>query len=218
MMKKDLWPPIGHNAPNSLQKHGILMFVDVKQMLARVQKDNETPPQGVIEQLLNAVITYVERVKNGFTSGHLLSAIDKLAAIVGRNHETIEKNTTVIRKAITDIFFSSFSISLALSGTRSWFFILFFSQGRIPIAASAIKLKPKLNKETEIVIRLNNKEKKQELNKQDAEIILKAINVKIAELQITNKESRAIKQLQSGDYAVHTINEEEAEKLRRNTT
>ena len=118
-MGKDLWPPIGHNAPNSLQEHGTLMFVDAKQMLARVQKDNETPPQGVIEQLLNAVITYVERVKNELTSDHLLSAIDKLTAIVDRNHETIKKNTTVIRKAITDIFFPPSSTFPALSGTRS---------------------------------------------------------------------------------------------------
>ena len=119
MMGKNLWPPIDHNALNSLQENDTLMFVDVKQMLIRVQKNNETPPQGIIEQLLNAVITYVERVKNGFTSDHLLSAIDKLAATVGRNHETIEKNTTVIRKTITDIFFPPSFISPALSGTRS---------------------------------------------------------------------------------------------------
>ena len=182
MMGKDLWPSIDHNALNSLQEHDILMFVDVKQMLTRVQKNNETPPQEVIEQLLNAVITYVERVKNGPTSDHLLSVIDKLTTIVDRNHETIKKNTIVIRKTITDIFFFFFFTFFALSETRFWFFILFSSQERILIIVSTIKLKLKLNKETKIVIRLNNKEKKQELNKQDAKIILKAINVKITEL------------------------------------
>ena len=118
MMKKNLWPSIGHNALNSLQEHGILMFVDVKQMLIRVQKNNETLPQRAIEQLLNAVITYVERVKNEFTSDHLLSAIDKLTTIVGRNHETIKKNIIVIRKTITDIFFFPFFTFFALSETR----------------------------------------------------------------------------------------------------
>ena len=118
MMGKNLWPPIDHNALNSLQENDTLMFVDVKQMLIRVQKNNETLPQRAIEQLLNAVITYVERVKNEFTSDHLLNAIDKLTTIFDRNHETIKKNTIVIRKTITDIFFPLFFISFALSETR----------------------------------------------------------------------------------------------------
>ena len=94
------------------------MFVNVKQMLIKIQKNNETFSQKVLKQLLNAVIMYVERVKNELTLNHLLNAIDKLTTIVGRNHETIKKNIIVIRKTITDIFFFFFFIFLALSETR----------------------------------------------------------------------------------------------------
>lgn len=65
---------------------------------------------------------------------------------------------------------------------------------------------------------MNNKDKIQELKKQGPALILQQINEKIQEFSISAKKIRAIKQLQSGDFAIHAINEDETNKLRDDTT
>lgn len=186
-----------------------MLLVETKAMLVRVlKKDN--PPIATTEQWLHAVIDYLEQTKNQTNQIEILEAIDKLTAKVSRNHENIEENTTVIRKTITDLssHTSSSPFNTSLS-PKSW----------SSIAAQPAKPAPKpaINKDTEVIVRLNDKDKKEELRKQDTKAIIQQVNEKIKEFDITTKEIRAIKQLQSGDIAIHTVNAEEANKLRDNS-
>jgi hypothetical protein len=145
-----------------------------------------------------------------------MDAIDKLTAKVNRNHEKIEEDTAVIRKTITEFSLPSFSPSSIYSENsfQSWSSIV--SSGGASRASTTTKLKPAINKNTEIIVRLNDSEQKQVMQKTPSQDIVEDISARILQLEVTTKGIRAIKKLPSGDIAVHTVNEEEANKLRNN--
>lgn len=72
--------------------------------------------------------------------------------------------------------------------------------------------RPTLNKDQEIVIRLNNAEQKATLKDVSTDVIFKDLNTRIEMMGY-----RPLKRLPSGDLAALTVNNEEAEKLRSNT-
>ncbi len=76
--------------------------------------------------------------------------------------------------------------------------------------------RPTINKDQEIVVRLNSSEQKAILKDVSTDVILKDLNTCIDKMG-GHCALRAIKRLPSGDFAVLTINNEEAEKLQSNT-
>ena len=183
----------------------------LKQGLTKLQNKEHMPVQSMIQSLTEA-IDFIEKSNSNPQFTEVLDAVDKLTAKVGRNHEKIEENTTITRTLVKEISSSlssspsSSKLSTSSSSTRSW-----------AAVAAVPRPKPTINKDTEIVVRLNDSEKKQVLQKTDQQAIVEEINRCIAHHEISSTSIRAIKKLQSGDIAVHTINEEEAEKLRTNT-
>lgn len=73
-----------------------------------------------------------------------------------------------------------------------------------------------INKDQEIVVCLNNSEQKAIFKDISTDVILKDLNTYINKMG-GHCALRAIKRLPSGDFAVLTINNPEAEKLRSNT-
>lgn len=179
--------------------------------LEKVQKKDKMPIEAT-EELLKGVIDYLERSKDQTTQGDLLDAIDKLTIKIGRSHEKIEENTTVIRNSVTELsstISTSPSTYSSKASPRSW-----------ATVASAASTHPKahINKETEVIVRLNDTDKKQELKGHEISRIASDINNSISQKDITTKGIRAVKKLPSGDIAIHTVNAEEAEKLRNNSS
>lgn len=84
-----------------------------------------------------------------------------------------------------------------------------------PNSLSPNPLQPTINKDQEIVVRLNNSEQKAILKDVSTDIILKDLNTRIESMGHCTL--RAVKRLPSRDFAVLTVNNEEAEKLRSNT-
>ena len=83
-------------------------------------------------------------------------------------------------------------------------------------AVSASKLF--INKNIEIIVRLNDSNAKQKLKNQDAQQIANKVNEFIEKVNSSAKNIRAVKKLFSGDIVIHTIDKEEATKLRDNDT
>ena len=75
-----------------------------------------------------------------------------------------------------------------------------------------------VNKNTEIIVCLNDSEKKQQLGERESKRIVADINACITAKDIQAKDIRAVKKLPSGDLAVHAISAEEANKFRDNST
>ena len=83
-------------------------------------------------------------------------------------------------------------------------------------AASASKLF--INKNIEIIVRLNDSNAKQKLKNQNAQQIANKVNEFIEKVNSSAKNIRAIKKLLSDDIVIYTIDKEEATKLRDNNT
>jgi len=77
-------------------------------------------------------------------------------------------------------------------------------------------LKSTINKNIEIIVRLNDSEQKQVMQKTSSQDIVENINTRILQLEATIKNIRAIKKLLNEDIVVHTINEEKTNKLKNN--
>ncbi len=83
------------------------------------------------------------------------------------------------------------------------------------MAAHASKTRPPLyNKNNEIVVKLNNNVSAEEMKKQAPKEVAHRIDAYLIENNITTTKLRAARTLPSGDIAIQTTNEEEAEKLR----
>ncbi|MCJ1349462.1 hypothetical protein MMC31_007702, partial [Peltigera leucophlebia] len=72
--------------------------------------------------------------------------------------------------------------------------------------------KPTINKEQEIIVRLNDQNRKATLKDVPTDTIMKDLNVRIESLG--HYPIRAVKRLPSGDIAVLTINNDATDKLR----
>ncbi|KAG7001977.1 hypothetical protein G7Y79_00030g065100 [Physcia stellaris] len=139
----------------------------------------------------------------------MMDAMDKMTAQFSRGHAKMEESNAMIRHGITEITTSlkSSSTSTIKAGPRNW----------AAVAAAPPAPRTTANKNTEIIVRLNDSEKKQQLSQYETTRIANEINTCITEKDIQAKGIRAVKKLPSGDLAIHAVNAEEAEKLRDNS-
>lgn len=207
---------MGQQPPENIHEHGTILHANTKFMLAQVQK-KESMPMVVTELFPGEVIRYMELTKNLPMQTDAMNVLDKLTTKISRSHEKLEEDSTIIRKIIIEFSLPSSSSSSIYSknSSQSWSFIVSF--GVASKASTIRKPKPTVNKNTEIIVRLNDSEKKQALQKVSPQNIVEDINTRIMQLEAATKGIRAIKKLPSGDIAVHTVNEEEADKLRNNS-
>jgi len=215
MVGSNNWPSMGQQPPENIHEHGTILHANTKSMLARVQK-KDSMPMAVTELWLSEVIRYMELTKNLPMQTDVMDALDKLTTKISSSHEKLEEDTTIIRKTITEFSLPSSSSSVySKNSSQSWSSVV--SSGVASKASTIMKPKPTINKNTEIIVRLNDSEQKQVLQKVPSQDIVEDINARIMQLETATKGIRAIKKLPSGDIAVHTVNEEEADKLRSNS-
>ena len=206
MVGRAKWPSMGQKSEN-IREHGTQLLVNTKAMLTSV-KNKDTVPNETAEAMLQDVIEYLERAKEAKQT-EIMQAIDHLAMQTTRNHEALNENTIAIRNTITDLS-SSLSSPTSLKNGRQWS-SLFTANTKTPVP------KPEINKSHEVIVRLYDSGKKQEIQKTITQDIIKDINASLTATETTSTAIRAVKKLPSGDLAIHTINEEEATKLRHNS-
>ena len=123
-----------------------------------------TPAEGiaVTELFLSEVIRYMELTKNLPMQTDVMDALDKLTTKISRSHEKLEEDSKIIRKTVTEFSLPSSSSSIySKNSSQSWSSIV--SSGVASKASTTIKPKPTINKNTEIIVRLNESEQKQVL-------------------------------------------------------
>jgi len=184
MVGRDNWPSMGQHPPEDIHEHGTILHANFKDLRARVQK-KETMPTAITKQWLNEVARYLELTRNQPTQINVMDAIDKLTAKVNRNHKKIEEDTAVIRKTVTKFSLPSFSPSSIYSknSSQSWSSIV--SSGGASRASTTTRLKPAINKNIEIIVRLNDSEQKQVMQKTPSQDIVEHINRSSASPKIT---------------------------------
>lgn len=127
----------------------------------------------------------------------------------------MEENFTIVKSSISNAYVpqAQGSKSSDTTGTKTYASLLHHLHP--PNSLPPNPLQPTINKDQEIVVHLNNSEQKAILKDVSTDIILKDLNTRIESMG--HRTLRAVKRLPSGDFAVLTVNNEEAEKLRSNT-
>ena len=185
------------------------MLLENTKKCRELVRAKEKPPPEVIEGWLTAVVTYLEDTQFAPIQRDMMDAMDKMTAQFSRGHAKMEESNAMIRHGITEITTSlkSSSSPTIKAGPRNW----------AAVAAAPPAPRTTANKNTEIIVRLNDSEKKQQLSQYETRRIANEINTCITEKDIQAKGIRAVKKLPSGDLAIHAVNAEEAEKLRDNS-
>ena len=204
---KATWPQLGQKTQNT-NEQGTLLLVNTRECIKRME-DKEKPPPEVVQEWLKAYLTYLEDTQFSPANGELVKAIDSMTSQYNRSQSKMEESNAIIRHGITELTTSLKSSSPLTNkaGPRNW----------AAVAATPPAPRTTVNKNTEIIVRLNDADKKQQLSQYETGRIAKDINVCIAEKDIQAKHIRAVKKLPSGDLAIHAVNAEEAEKLRDNS-
>ena len=127
----------------------------------------------------------------------------------------MEENFTIVKSSISNAHIpqAQSSKSPNTTGIKTYASLLHNLHSPHPVPSNPIR--PTINKDQEIVVRLNSSEQKAILKDVSTDIILKNLNTHIESMG--HRTLRAIKRLPSADFAVLTVNNEEAEKLRSNT-
>lgn len=128
----------------------------------------------------------------------------------------MEKNFTIVKSSISNTFSAQAQASKPpdATGVKTYASLLHHLHSPNPVPSNPIC--PTINKDQEIVVHLNNSEQKAILKDVSTDVFLKDLNTCIDKMG-GHCALRAIKRLPSGDFAVLTINNKEAEKLRSNT-
>lgn len=208
MVGKNVWPSFGPPPPH-IREHGTLLLVHTMAMLLKVW-NKESPPLSVVETLLKETSSFLERIKEEPMQKEILDAVQKLAFSTDAHHRKAEQDLTVIKSTVNNIRPNSSSTSLPsnLPGSRSYASMLQGSTSQTLL----LPAKPTINKEQEIIVRLNDQSQKATLKDVPTDTIMKVLNVCIESQG--HRPIRAVKRLPSGDIAVLTINNDATDKLR----
>ena len=162
----------------------------------------------MIQKWLKIYLIYFENTQFSSINEKFVKVIDFMINQYNRNQNKMKKSNVIIRHDITElIIFFKFSFFFTnKTNSRNW----------TVVAATSSTLRITINKNTKIIVRFNDVDKKQQLNQYEIERIVKNINVCITEKNIQIKHIRAIKKLFNEDFAIHAINAKEVEKLKNN--
>lgn len=137
--------------------------------------------------------------------------MNKMTAQFSRNHEKMKQSNAIIRNGIIELITSLITSSFFTikTNSRNWIFVAVRTPSTSKITA---------NKNIEIIIRLNDKKKKQQLSEREIKRIVVDINACITKQDIQIKKIRAIKKLSNENLTIHAISAKEANKLKNNNT
>lgn len=153
---------------------------------------------------------YLQKAQEEPMQREILEAVQKISFNTTQHHHRVDKNFTIVKASIENqsMPLSSSSHFGNAIKPRSYTSLL---QEISPTATSSIPPKPVINKDLEIVVRLNSPEQKIALKDVSTDVILQNLNTRIGKMG--QPPVRAIKRLPSGDFAILTVGSKEAEKL-----
>ena len=161
-----------------------------------------------MKKWLVEIMKYLKRAKNLTSQKKTMNAIDRLTTKMKRDHERIVKNTIVIRSQIAEIS-SSFSFDI-INALKTWIAMT------TKTITSISKSKSIINKDTKIIMRLNDSITRQKLKNQNIQQIEINVNEYIKKRNFVAKCVRAVKKLFNDDIAVHIVDKKKITKFRNN--
>lgn len=213
-MGKPTWPVFGPLSPDILE-HGTLLLLHTNNILSRFQ-NKENPPTGTTEMLLKDIIAYLEKVREEPRQKEILEKVQKMSFNATQHQQRMEENFIIVKSSISNIFSAQVQTSKPPDATGVKTYASLFHHLHSPNLVPSNPLCPTINKDQEIVVRINNSEQKAILKDVSMDVILKNLNTCIDKMG-GYCALRVIKRLPSGDFAVLTINNKEGEKLWSNT-
>ena len=206
MMRRITWSQLNQTYENAHEQKTMLLK-NIRKCLELV-RIKEKSSSKIIESWLTIVVIYFENTKCAFIQRDMMNAMNKMTVQFNREHMKMKESNVTIRHDITEIiiFFKFFFIFMIKTSFRNWTIVV----------ATFSALKIIANKNIEIIVRLNDNEKKQQLSQYETKRIVNEINICITKKDIQIKEIRAIKKLLSENLVIHAMNAEKTNKLRDN--
>ena len=188
-------------------EQNILLFVNIKECIKRMKNKNKSSHEMMLTWL-RAHVAYFENIQFALINKNLIKIVDEMTIIFNRNQNKMKKNNVIIRNNITKLNnFFKFSFFTNKTNQRNW----------IAITSTTFQtFKITTNKNTKIIMRLNDNEKKREMNEWKIKCIVKNINICITKKIIQIKNIRTIKKFFNENFAIHVVNAIKIEKLKNN--
>ena len=182
----------------NITEHGALTVEYLKSMQEKIKTSNRIPIEQV-EKILRVSLEYAEATRRRPTPAQVwqkLESIENLAKEQSQQQTSINDKLTILKEQQ--------AATIASPKPQTW----------AVVAANAKTRSPLYNKNNEIVVKLNDNASAEEMKKQAPKEVAQRIDAYLIENNITTTRLRAARTLPSGDVAIQTTTEEEAEKLR----
>ena len=182
----------------NITEHGALTVEYLKSLQEKIKNSNRIPIEQV-EKILRVSLEYAEATRRGPTPAQVwqkLESIENLAKEQSQQQTSINDKLTILKEQQ--------AATIASPKPQTW----------AVVAANAKTRSPLYNKNNEIVVKLNDNASAEEMKKQAPKEVAQRIDAYLIENNITTTRLRAAQTLPSGDIAIQTTTEEEAEKLR----
>ena len=191
------WPSMGTQHAN-ITEHGVLTVEYLKSMQEKIKTSNRIPIEQV-EKIIRVSIDYPEATRRGPTPAQMwqkLESIESLAKEQSQQQNGINDKLTVLKEQQ--------AATVAPPKPQIW-----------AAMAAIAKSRPRLhNKKNEIVVKLNDSASAAMMKKQAPKEVSHRIDAYLIENNISTTKLCAPRTHPTGDIAIQTTNEEEAEKLR----
>ncbi len=156
MVGKPAWPVLGL-PPLDVREHGTLLLLHINSILSRVQ-NKDSPPLATMETLLKDTIAYLEKAKEEPRQKEILEAVQKVSFNATKHLQRVEENFTIVKSSISNAHIpqEQSSKSPNTTGIKTYASLLHNLHSPHPVPSNPIR--PTINKDQEIVVRLNSSE------------------------------------------------------------
>lgn len=175
MVGKSAWPVFGLLPPD-IREHGTLLLLHTNNILARVQK-KESPPTGITKTLLKDIIAYLEKAREEPRQKEILEEVRKAFFNATQHQQRTEENFTIVKSSISNMVSPQAQAPKlpGATGAKTYASLLHHLHPPNPIPSNP--LRPTINKDQEIVIRLNNPEQKAIFKDVSTDVIIKDLTL-----------------------------------------
>ncbi|KAI4120970.1 MAG: hypothetical protein LQ347_006992 [Umbilicaria vellea] len=213
MTEKTRWP-VWDQMPTDHKEHAIMLRQAANTGLNHIA-NGQKPPSNTLQEVLRALVAFTEQTIQEPRIQTVLDEVRKLARETTTRDNAIDEKLTIIKNQPAGSYTTSSAATTSWAGVANR---LRDSQFTYSSPSSSIRGAPipptPYNKNTEIIVRMNDKEASKANAAKEPRELAEKVNQYIRNNKISTKDIRAARTLPSGDIAITTATEEEATKLR----
>ena len=177
--------------------------------------NGQKPPSSTLQEVLRALVAFTEQTTQEPRIQTVLDEVRKLARETTARDNAIDEKLTIIKNQPAGSYTSSAATASSWAGVANRLRDSQFTYSSPSSSISGAQIPPiPYNKNTEIIVRINDKEASKANAAKEPRVLAEKVNQYIRNNKISTKDIRAARTLPSGDIAITTATEEEATKLR----